>query len=214
MNSLSDLLTTLVRNTGILFLPFGLILIGGLFVMADVVLLKRRGDAEGVSSFLGTGMRPRAGLRLASVFFFTLASMLAAKDLLHLLRHAHALVIPIAFGLLATLLSFLILLFGILLSRALGEALHASLPIRAFSRLAHWLTVWIDPLAELGWATVAFVLRLLRIDRTKTAEQSEEEVLQMMDEGLESGAFDPVEKEMVEGRVDDTALPCHLARSR
>jgi putative hemolysin len=202
MISLTDLLTMLVWNAGILLLPLALILIGGLFVMADVVLLKRRGDADGVSSFLGIGMRPRAGLRLASVFFFTLASMLAARDLLHLLRHAHALVLPVAMGILATLLSFLILLFGILLSRALGEALHASLPIRALSRLAHWLTIWIDPLAELGWAAVAFVLRLLRIDRTKTAEQSEEEVLQMMDEGLESGAFDAAEKEMVEGVLD------------
>lgn len=192
----------LVRNAGILLLPLVLILIGGLFVMADVVLLKRRGDADGVGSFLGAGMRPRAGLRLASVFFFTLASMLAARDLLHLLRHAHALVVPLAIGLVATILSFLILLFGILLPRALGEALHASLPIRALSRLARWLTIWVDPLAELGWAAVAFSLRLLRIDRVKTAEQSEEEVLQMMDEGLESGAFDPVEKEMVEGVLD------------
>ena len=202
MTTASELVSMLARNAGILILPLLLILIGGLFVMADVVLLKRRGDADGVGSFLGAGMRPRAGLRLASVFFFTLASMLAARDLLHLLRHAHALVVPLAIGLVATILSFLILLFGILLPRALGEALHASLPIRALSRLARWLTIWIDPLAELGWAAVAFVLRLLRIDRVKTAEQSEEEVLQMMDEGLESGAFDPVEKEMVEGVLD------------
>jgi putative hemolysin len=202
MSTVSELSSMLVRNAGILLLPLVLILIGGLFVMADVVLLKRRGDADGVGSFLGAGMRPRAGLRLASVFFFTLASMLAARDLLHLLRHAHALVVPLAIGLVATILSFLILLFGILLPRALGEALHASLPIRALSRLARWLTIWVDPLAELGWAAVAFSLRLLRIDRVKTAEQSEEEVLQMMDEGLESGAFDPVEKEMVEGVLD------------
>ena len=82
---------------------------------------------------------------------------------------------------------------------ALGEALHASLPIRALSRLAHWLTIWIDPLAELSWASVAAVLRILGISRIRTAEQSEDEVLQLMDEGLESGAFDHAEKEMVEG---------------
>ena len=56
-----------------LLLPLVLILIGGIFVLSDVVLLKRRGDADGVASYLGYGSRPRPGLRLASVFFFTLS---------------------------------------------------------------------------------------------------------------------------------------------
>ena len=185
-----------------LLLPLVLILIGGIFVLSDVVLLKRRGDADGVASYLGYGSRPRPGLRLASVFFFTLASMIAMRDLLAVFRGAPPVVFSIAVGIVATLLSFLILLFGILLSRALGEALHRSLVIRSVARLAHWLTIWIDPLAELGWNTVAAVLRILSIDRSRTAEQTEEEVLQMMDEGLESGAFGAAEKEMVEGVLD------------
>jgi putative hemolysin len=185
-----------------LLLPLALILIGGIFVLSDVVLLKRRGDADGVSSYLGAGSRPRPGLRLASVFFFTLASMLAMRDLATALRAYPPVVFSVAVGIIATLLSFLILLFGILLSRALGEALHQSLVIRSLARLANWLTLWIDPLAELGWSAVAAVLRILRLDRTRTAEQTEEEVLQMMDEGLESGAFDAAEKEMVEGVLD------------
>lgn len=185
-----------------LLTPLALIVAGGLFVMADVVLLKRRGDADGVGSYLGSGSRPRPGLRLASVFFFTLASILTSRDLIGLLRNAPGFLLPIAIGVTATILAFLILLIGILLARALGEALHASLPIRAVSRLAHWLTIWIDPLAELGWISVAAVLRVLGISRIRTAEQSEDEVLQLMDEGLESGAFDPAEKEMVEGVLD------------
>jgi len=185
-----------------LLIPLVLILTGGLFVMADVVLLKRRGDADSIGSYLGSGTRPRPGLRLASVFFFTLASILTARDLLGLLKNAPPLVLPIAIGITATILSFLILLIGILLGRALGEALHTSLPIRAVSRLAHWLTIWIDPLAELSWASVAAVLRILGISRIRTAEQSEDEVLQLMDEGLQSGAFDHAEKEMVEGVLD------------
>ena len=175
---------------------------GGLFVMADVVLLKRRGDADSVGSYLGSGTRPRPGLRLASVFFFTLASILTSRDLLVLLKNAPPFLLPFAIGITATILAFLILLIGILLARALGEALHASLPIRAVSRLAHWLTIWIDPLAELSWASVAAVLRILGISRIRTAEQSEDEVLQLMDEGLQSGAFDHAEKEMVEGVLD------------
>jgi putative hemolysin len=170
--------------------------------MADVVLLKRRGDADSIGSYLGSGTRPRPGLRLASVFFFTLASILTARDLLGLLKNAPPLVLPIAIVITATILSFLILLIGILLGRALGEALHTSLPIRAVSRLARWLTIWIDPLAELSWASVAAVLRILGISRIRTAEQSEDEVLQLMDEGLQSGAFDHAEKEMVEGVLD------------
>lgn len=197
-----DLVRILEGYALTLLTPLVLIVTGGLFVMADVVLLKRRGDADGVGSYLGSGTRPRPGLRLASVFFFTLASILTARDLLALLKHAPPFLLPIAIGITATILAFLILLIGILLARALGEALHASLPIRAIARLAHLLTIWIDPLAELSWASVAAVLRILGISRIRTAEQSEDEVLQLMDEGLESGAFDHAEKEMVEGVLD------------
>jgi len=185
-----------------ILVPLGLILLGGFFVMADVVLLKRRGDAESVSSFVSIGSRPRPGLRLASVFFFTLASMLATRDLLLLLQGDPPMVLALAFGIVSTVLSFSILLLGILLPRGLGESLHESLPVRALSRLAHWLTIWIDPLAELGWTCVIGVLHLLNLDRRRSHEETEDEVLQMMDEGLSSGAFDAAEKEMVEGVLD------------
>lgn len=198
----SQILKLTEHGLMVLLLPFGLIVLGGIFVLSDVVLLKRRGDADVVGSFLGSGSRPRPGLRLASVFFFTLASMLAMRDLLTSFKDVSAVVLSVALGLIATILSFLILLFGILLSRALGESLHQSLVIRSLARLAHWLTLWIDPLAELGWSIVASVLRILHIDRSRTAEQTEEDVLQIMDEGLESGAFDAAEKEMVEGVLD------------
>ena len=45
-------------------------------------------------------------------------------------------------------------------------------------------------------------LRALRLDGRRSAEQTEEDVLEMMNEGLKSGAFDMVEKEMVEGVLD------------
>ncbi len=186
----------------ILLLPLGLIVLGGICVMADVVLLKRRGDADSVSSFIGSGSRPRPGLRLASVFFFTISTAVSTRDLLILLRVTSTPMLSVWIGVMATGLSFLILLFGILLPRALGETLHESLPIRAIAKLTHWLTVWVDPLADLGWGAVTAVLTLLHLDRRRTAEESEDEVLQIMDEGLESGAFDPMEKEMVEGVLD------------
>lgn len=201
----------------VILVPLGLILLGGFFVMADVVLLKRRGDADGVTSFLGLGARPRAGLRLTSVFFFTLASVLASRDLIALLHQANPMLISIAIGLTATTLAFAILLLGILLPRGLGESLHESLPIRALSRLAHWLTIWIDPLADLGWLCVTVILRVLHLDRSRSAEETEEEVLQMMDEGLSSGAFDAAEKEMVEGVLEldeQTAAELMTPRSR
>ena len=184
------------------FLPLVLILLGGICVMADVVLLKRRGDADSVASYVDAGSRPRPGLRLASVFLFTLASVLAARDLLILDHEGRVMFLPAWIGIVTTVISFLILLFGILLPRAIGESLHTSLPIRALSRLARWMTIWIDPLGELGWAFVASTLKLLHLDPRRTAEQTEDEVLQIMDEGLESGAFDPAEKEMVEGVLD------------
>jgi putative hemolysin len=201
----SDVLDSLLvaeRILGVFAVPVILILIGGICVLSDVVLLKRRGDSEGISSFLGTGSRPRPGLRLASVFFFTLASILAARGLLTLPSLSNPGWSAIAIGIAATALSFLILLCGILLPRALGEVFHDSLPVRALAKFARWLTIWIDPLAELGWSCVSAFLRLLGVDPKRSAEQSEEEVLQILDEGLESGAFDQVEKEMVEGVLD------------
>ena len=201
----------------VLLVPLGLILIGGFFVMADVVLLKRRGDADSVTSFLGLGARPRPGLRLTSVFFFTLASVLASRDLIALLQNLNPMLLAIAIGLTSTLLAFCILLLGILLPRGLGESLHESLPIRALSRLARWLTIWIDPLAELGWLCVSVILRVLHLDRSRSAEEREEEVRQMMDEGLSTGAFDAAEKEMVEGVLEldeQTAAELMTPRSR
>jgi len=202
INSLLQAPSTPGDYAAMLLVPLGLILLGGFFVMADVVLLKRRGDSESVTSFVAIGSRPRPGLRLASVFFFTLASMLATRDLLALFHDSAPLFRPLAFGIVSTLLAFCILLLGILLPRGLGESLHESLPVRALSRLAHWLTIWIDPLAELGWVCVTGILRLLHLDRTRTHEETEDEVLQMMDEGLSTGAFDVAEKEMVEGVLD------------
>ena len=128
--------------------------------------------------------------------------MLATRDLLVLSHDAKPVILSAEIGIVTTILAFLILLFGILLPRAIGESLHHSLAIRAVSRLAHWLTLWIDPLAEVGWIFVASTLRLLRLDHRRSAEQTEEEMLQIMDEGLESGAFDASEKEMVEGVLD------------
>jgi putative hemolysin len=201
-NTVLHSLLLLEQILGIFLVPAILILLGGICVLSDVVLLKRRGDSEGISSFLGTGSRPRPGLRLASVFLFTLASILTARGLLALPAFSKAGVSAMAIGIAATVISFLILLFGILLPRAFGEVFHDVLPVRALAKFARWLTIWIDPLAELGWSCVAALLSILGVDSRRTAEQSEEEVLQILDEGLESGAFDPVEKEMVEGVLD------------
>lgn len=202
---------------GIFALPSLLVFLGGLCVLSDAVLLKRRGDAEGIASFLGTGSRPRPGLRLASVFLFTLASILATRNLLDTPEAASRIVLAVGIGLTATLLALLILVIGILLPRALGEFFHQSLPVRALAGGARWTTLWIDPIAAFGWSCVSVVLRMLGIDPQRTAEQSEEEMLQILDEGLETGAFDPVEKEMMEGILDldeQTAGELMTPRSR
>ena len=205
---MTDSYFVILRQPGeylsMVLVPLGLILLGGYFVMSDVVLLKRRGDSDSVVSFVG-GIRPRPGLRLTSVFFFTLASVVAARDLVGVLQQEQPLVVSLAIGLVSTALAFFILLFGILLPRGLGESLHESLPIRAVSRMARWLT------------SVATTLRLLHLDRRRSAEETEDEVLQMMDEGLSSGAFDAAEKEMVEGvlELDElTAAELMTPRSR
>jgi putative hemolysin len=208
---------TTVEGFLALLVPFGLILLGGGCVMADVVLLKRRGDADGVASFLEAGERPRPGLRLASVFLFTLASGLAMRELLLLGRDVSPLMFTVWILLLTALLSFLILLVGILLPRALGESLHGSLFVRVFSRTARWFTLWIDPVARICWLVVAAAMKFLRLQGRRSPEQAEEEVIEMMNEGLRTGAFEPAEKEMVEGVLDldeHTAAELMTPRSR
>lgn len=185
-----------------LLAPLALILLGGLCVMADVALLKRRGDSDSVSSFVDAGLRPRPGLRLASVFLFTLSAVITTRDLLSLLHNSSIILLSAWFGVVSTIIAFLILLFGILLPRALGELLYDCRPISALSRVVRLLTIWIDPLAELGWVFVAGTLRLLHLDRRRSAERTEKDVLEMMDQGLESGAFDATEKKMVKGVLD------------
>ena len=201
----------------IFLIPLGMVLLGGVCVMADVVLLRRRGDADSVTPYVESGSRPRPGLRFASVFLFTLASIISTRDLLSLVVDASPLILSAWIGFLATVVSFLILLLGILLPRALAESLHHALPIRAISHAARWMTVWIDPIADLGWFLIASLLRIFRLDRGRTAEESEEEVLQMMDEGISSGAFDQSEREMVEGVLEldeQTAAELMTPRSR
>ncbi len=186
----------------LILFPVMMVLTGGCFVAADCALLKRRGDADGVISFISSGSRPRPGLRLGSIFFFTLASVLSTREILALEPFSSGRVLSVAIGTMATLLSFLILVAGILLPRAIGEALPESLPMRILCRTALILTFWIDPLAELGWGAVSRILDTLKISRVRSAEQTEEEVLQILDEGLESGVLDAAEKEMVEGVLD------------
>ena len=53
-----------------LLAPLGLVFLGGICVMADLVLLKRRGDADSVTSFVDSGSRPRSRSATGFGLFF------------------------------------------------------------------------------------------------------------------------------------------------
>ena len=55
------------------------------------------------------------------------------------------------------------------------------------------------PLVWLLGVSTNLVLRLLRLDKVKQAEVTEEEVKSMIAEGARTGVFDPAEREMLEG---------------
>lgn len=93
------------------------------------------------------------------------------------------------------------IVFGELLPKRLalsnpeGFALLVAKPMKSFS----WLMTW--PVTALSASTDA-LLKLLRVKPLEDAGVSEEEVRQLIDQGLSIGVFEQSEKEMVEGVLD------------
>ena len=81
------------------------------------------------------------------------------------------------------------------LSNPEGFAIAIAKPMMAFARL---MTI---PVNILSSAT-DFILKILRVKHVEDSGVSEEEVRQLIDQGLSSGVFEQSEKDMVEGVLD------------
>ncbi len=76
-----------------------------------------------------------------------------------------------------------------------GVARHLAGPITRISRIAH-------PIVHLLTAITEFILKLVGIKRAKQTPITEEEVNLLLEQGLQAGTFNKVEKEMVEGVLE------------
>lgn len=105
------------------------------------------------------------------------------------------------FVVLTILIPALTIVFGELLPKRIalsnpeGFATFIAKPMKGFN----WMMSW--PVNVLSWSTDG-LLKLLRIKAPDDQGVSEEEVRQLIDQGLSAGVFEQSEKEMVEGVLD------------
>ena len=190
--------------------PFLLILIGGVFVLAEVSLKKTKKDQSFHLSLHKTknlftqstdaakkGSNP--ALRLVAIVFFVFASVIAMDNLHDEISQAHLLEHTVLVVGLTFLLTLLILFLGIVLPQTIGESCSSFLVVRSLSHLAQTMTHLLNPFALGAKFSVLKTFQFLGIPLDENASTSDNEVIQMMDEGLNSGVFKPSEREMVHG---------------
>ncbi len=108
--------------------------------------------------------------------------------------HGHT----VAFVLVVAVITYLSLIIGELAPKRLalinaeGIAVAVARPMRGLSKLAL-------PVAWLLAASTEGLLKLLRLPTTREQTVTEEEVKSLIAEGTQSGVFEPVERQMIEG---------------
>ncbi|MFI0347854.1 MAG: hemolysin family protein [Chthoniobacterales bacterium] len=178
--------------------PLLLILFGGIVVLAEIFLNLRKGGLSQKHS----SRRSRSVLWLTAIFFFMFAAVIAT-DNLHdeVLRAGFLEYLMLLVGL-ALLLTLTVLFFGVVLPRAIGESLSVSWLTRALSQFACVMTSLLDPVASVSKTLTINILKIFGLHLYENAPASDNEVIHMMDEGLNSGVFKASEKEMVQGVLD------------
>lgn len=192
---------------GELLEPFILILLGGIFVLAEISLAFTKGEFSENAAL----RRPQPALRLIATFCFVMAVVVATKNLDDdLLLHPSILAHWLLLTGLTSALTVAILFFGILLPRAIGETEVSSWLTKYLSHMAQVILRLIDPFARVVEFAVLRFLKFFGLHLYENAPASDEEVIHMMDEGLNTGVFKVSEKEMVQAVLD---LDQHITAS-
>ncbi len=177
---------------------FFLILLGGIFILGEASLKTAKENAEQSSRLYH--LRPI--FRFIAVFIFVLAAVMATDTLdvvfPFLYGWKHFLVLAGAF----IFLTLTILLFGIVLPRALGESSSDSGLARIIWPVAHTAVVAIRPVALVMEQVATHFLKCFGLSLHAASPASEEEVIHILDEGLHAGVFNASEKKMVERVLD------------
>ncbi|MFZ4116498.1 MAG: hemolysin family protein [Chthoniobacterales bacterium] len=175
-----------------------IIFFGGIFIFIDVLLGARKNTFNKTEALRSAQFL----FRLVATFLFTLAAILTGKHLHHFLWHFPHWEHPLIFILVAFVITLLISFFGIIIPRFLAESDSSCGPVRFMSQLAQHLLSSITPFVSLLDFIGRRMLSFFGLSFRENHAASEEEVIQMMDEGLHAGVFNASEREMVEGVLE------------
>ncbi|HBM90855.1 MAG TPA: hypothetical protein DD400_03125 [Rhodospirillaceae bacterium] len=206
-------------NLGIVFI---LLLLNGFFAMSELALVSARHGRLSKMAQEGKTKRKRKGARLAldlandQASFLsivqigvTLNSILAGafsgaalaeplgvflNEIPHLAPHGQ----QIAFILTVTLVSYFSLVVGELVPKRIGLSYAEAIAVRV-AWVMHFLAFLIAPAVWLLKLSTDFLLKLLGLNGAREADVTEDEVKDLIEEGTQSGAIMPAEKDMLDG---------------
>ncbi|MEI6416247.1 MAG: hemolysin family protein [Verrucomicrobiota bacterium] len=177
---------------------FFLVLLGGMFVLGEASLKTAKENTERSSRIYH--LRPI--FRFIAVFIFVFTAVMTTDTLETLFPSLQGWKHFFAFTGVFIFLTLTILLFGIVLPRALGESSTTSIIAKITWPVARAAVVAIRPIALMMEHLTARFLKCFGLSLHATAPASDEEVIHILDEGLHSGVFNASEKKMVERVLD------------
>jgi putative hemolysin len=205
---------------------FALILVNGLFAMAEIALLSVRkarlqeraenGDAGAQAALALTESPTRLlstvqiGITLVGVITGALGGATLARELAMLLAQV-AWLAPFSQSLALGLVVLVITYFSLVLGELIPKRLALTAPERIALGVARWmraLSRLAGPLISVLSASTDLGLRLLGVAPGSAPEVTEEEVKILIEQGTQSGIFEEVEQNMLESvfRMSDRTV--------
>ena len=177
---------------------FFLVLLGGIFVLGEASLKTEKENTEKSSRI--DHLRPI--FRFIAVFIFVFTAVMTTDTLDTLLPAFQGWKHFVVFSGVFIFLTFTILLFGIVLPKALGESATTSIIAKITWPVARAAVITIRPIALMIERLIARFLKCFGLSLYAASVASDEEVIHILDEGLNSGIFNASEKKMVERVLD------------
>lgn len=181
-----------------LFESFLLVLLGGIFVLGEASLKTVKENTEKSSRLYH--LRPI--FQFVAVFIFVFTVVMTTDTLENLFPLLQGWKHSLVFTGIFIFLTLTILLFGIVLPRALGESSTTSVIARVTWPVARTAVVAIRPIALMMEKLASHFLRCFDLSLHTVSPVSDEEVIHILDEGLHTGVFNASEKKMVERVLD------------
>jgi putative hemolysin len=209
-----------------ILLVFALILVNGLFAMTEMALVSSRkarmqarmeeGDraAQAALRLMENPTRlfstVQTGITLVGIFSGAVGGAALSSPVSNLLAQIDWLAPysqPVALVLVVAAISYFSLVLGELIPKRLALTNPEGVALRT-SRFMIFLSRLARPLVSLLGASTELGLRLLGVSPSNAPQVTEEEVKVLIDQGTDSGVFEEVEQDMVEGvfRLSDRTV--------